>query len=69
MLPKVNSSMMKRDGKGSTSILTSREYQEEVLSSNIPADTKFKSSNFRDNIKISINCSEAMHVKEYERLC
>ena len=48
---------------------TDREYKSDVLSNQLSPRQKFKPIDFKENLVISINCTEAMRVKEYEKLC
>lgn len=48
---------------------TDRDYKSDVLSNNLSPKQRFKPIDFKENLIISINCTEAMRVKEYEKLC
>ena len=71
-LPSRNSSIMTntaRRRKDVKSPKTSRDYKIDVLTNQLSPHQKFKPIDFKDNLIISIASTEAMRVKEYDRLC
>jgi len=75
MLPKLNT----RNGPSMGSMTTRRkeirspktdkDFTTEILNNNLSPRQKFKPIDFRENVVISINSSEPMRTKEYQKLC
>lgn len=63
-----SSTLISKRRKDVRSPKTDRAYQSEVLSNHLSPRQKFRPIDFRENVIISINSSEALRVKEYEKL-
>jgi hypothetical protein len=48
---------------------TEREYKTEILSNNLSPRQRFKPIDYKENVVISINSTEPMRIKEYQKLC